>query len=100
MLRLQRAPGVSEKLLVQSAGVPEPGTWRKFVPTIRPGAMAVSGWLPTFWMVTDCGALVVPTAIFPKSNVAGGEPFTSSSGLLLIGPPAKKRLPAASNASG
>ena len=37
-----------EKVLVQSASVPEPTTWRKFVPTIRPGATAFSVWLPTF----------------------------------------------------
>ena len=48
-LRLQVAPGVSVKLAVQSAGVPEPGTWTKFGPVTRsPGGMASSGWLPVF----------------------------------------------------
>ena len=48
-LRLQVAPGVSVKLLVQSSGVPEPGTWTKFGPVTRsPGATASSGWLPMF----------------------------------------------------
>jgi hypothetical protein len=49
MLKLQVAPGASAKALLQSGGVPEPGTWTKFGPaTINPGARAFSGWLPTF----------------------------------------------------
>jgi len=49
MLRLQVAPGDSEKLLVQSAGVPEPATLTKFGPlTTSPGATAFRGWLPMF----------------------------------------------------
>jgi len=61
-LRLQLAPGASEKPLVQSAGVPEPATFVKFVPTVRPGATAFKDWLPMFCAVTDFGlsALVLP----------------------------------------
>jgi hypothetical protein len=32
MLKLQLPPGASAKLLVQSAGVPEPATWTKKLP--------------------------------------------------------------------
>ena len=48
MLRLQAVPGVREKLLLQSAGDPEPTTWTKSVPTVRPVVRAFSGWLPMF----------------------------------------------------
>jgi hypothetical protein len=47
-LRLQLAPGASERPLVQSAGVPEPAVCGKFGSTLRPGATALSGWLPMF----------------------------------------------------
>lgn len=48
MLRLQLAPGASEKLALQSSGVPLPGTCPKFAPTARPVEIAVSCWLPLF----------------------------------------------------
>ena len=73
-LRLQLAPGWSEKLLVQSAGVPEPATCSKeFEPMLRPGATASSNWLPMFCTVTDCGlsVLVLPKAVAAKLNVGG-----------------------------
>ena len=55
MLRLQSCPSASEKLLEQSCGVPLPGTCSKFAPITSPGVRAVSGWLPTSWIWTDCG---------------------------------------------
>jgi hypothetical protein len=85
MLRLQLAPAASEKLLVQSAGVPEPATFVKFVPTVRPGATAFNDWLPMFCAVTDFGlsVLVLPSTVGAKLNVGGCERFTSSTRLLL-----------------
>src|SRR5579863_6960001 len=68
MLRLQLAPGPSEKLLVQSAGLPEPVTCTKFAPMLSPGGTAFNNWLPMFCTVTDCGlsALVLPTFVAAK----------------------------------
>ena len=48
MLRLQLAPGASAKLLVQSAGVPEPATWTKF--GARDGQAGTNG---IQWLVAD-----------------------------------------------
>jgi hypothetical protein len=49
MLRLQVAPGASEKLALQSPGVPLPGACPKFAPMMaRPGEIAVSCSLPLF----------------------------------------------------
>jgi hypothetical protein len=42
ILTLQLNPGPSVKLLLQSAGVPDPATCMKFVPTLNPGATALS----------------------------------------------------------
>jgi hypothetical protein len=63
ILRLQLVPGASEKLLVQSLGVPEPATCLKLWPTLRPGETAFSNRVPIFWIATDCGlsVLVLPT---------------------------------------
>src|SRR5262249_3146639 len=56
MLRLQRALGASERVLVQSAGVPEPAPCVKLALLIAmPGLMAFSDWLPIFSIVTDRG---------------------------------------------
>ena len=65
MLRLHMAPAASEKLLVQSAGVPLPDVGVKLLPTERPGPEAVNGALPIFWICTDIGLslLVAPTAV-------------------------------------
>ena len=76
ILRLQLAPGTSEKLLVQSAGVPEPGTcWKEFAPMLKPGATAAKVWVPMFCTVTDCGlsVLVLPSTVAAKLNVGGCE---------------------------
>src|SRR5208282_2711129 len=98
-LRLQLAPDWSEKLLVQSAGVPEPGTCTKDVaPMLRPGATASSDWLPMFCTVTDCGlsVLVLNTTVAAKLNVGTPERSTSTTWLLLKSP--MKTSPAPSTA--
>src|SRR5271170_3608545 len=62
MLRLQLAPAASEKLLVQSSGVPGPATCVKLEPAggrVRPGAMAINDWLPMFCTATDSGLSVL-----------------------------------------
>ena len=70
-LRLQLAPCVSVVEAVQSAGVPLPATWVKFVPMIRPDSTRLA--LPMFSMVTDCAALVLATLVFGKLRVGGWE---------------------------
>ena len=99
MLRLQVAPGVSEKVLLQSAGVPEPVTWRKFGPvTTSPGATAANDWLPMFWTITDCGLslLVPPGGVDAKLKLGTCESCTSTT--LLLPASAMKTSPAPSTA--
>ncbi len=48
MLMLQDSPGLSEKVALQSAGVPLPATCVKLAPTVRPGATAERVALPMF----------------------------------------------------
>src|SRR5208337_2204980 len=84
-LRLQLAPGASEKVVVQSGGVPGPAACSKEVePILRPGATALSDRLPMFCTVTDCGLslLVLPTAVEAKLNDGGAERWTSTTRLL------------------
>ncbi len=70
-LRLQLAPAARVVDEVQSAGVPEPGTWVKLGPTVRP--VISSETLPLLPMVSDWGlsALVWPTAVAAKLRVGG-----------------------------
>ena len=79
MLRLQLAFAASEKLDVQSGGVPLPVARVKSAGRVRPGATAVSAALPKFSTVTVCGLslLVEPTFVEAKLN-DGGAPAKSS----------------------
>ena len=70
-LRLQLAPCVSVVEAVQSAGVPLPATWVKFVPMVRADSSRLE--LPMFSMVTDCAALVLATLVFGKLRMGGWE---------------------------
>ena len=47
MLTLQLVPVVNEKVLVQSAGVPEPGICTKFGGKLNPPSSAFNDWLPS-----------------------------------------------------
>ncbi len=98
-LTLQLWPGVSEKLAVQSAGVPDPGTCAKLELTVRPGAEAESEALPMFSTVNDRGlsALVLPTGVAANVKVGGGERCSSTTSLLLPCS-VRKMLPAPSTA--
>jgi hypothetical protein len=97
-LKLQLAPGVSEKLLVQSEGVPEPATCMKLAPTLKPGATAFSAWLPMFSTITDCELPgLLPTTAGAKLSVGGCARWTSTTRLLPVS--AMKTSPAPSTAT-
>ena len=67
---LQAIAGASEKPAVQSAGVPLPVTWEKFVEIPKPGKIAVSGAFPLFAIWKNCTALGEPS--FSDPNVRDG----------------------------
>jgi hypothetical protein len=70
MSRVQVAPAVSEKLLVQL-----PDGTKEFEPILRPGDTAFSGSLPMFCTETDCGlsVLVLPSTVAAKVKAGGCE---------------------------
>src|SRR5580692_8005242 len=98
MLRLQLAPGASgaaEKPVAQSSGLPEPATSTKLGPvTTRPGAAAVSGWLPTLVIVNVWGLseLVLPTLVL-ANDMLGGTSAKSIKNTVASAGSGKIRLP-------